>query len=113
MGDPRLRGDDIGRGLIVDPRRSLPLLVLSKAEASKAEWAGMTEGGVLGGGPLGEGVAEAARRSPPEPALSKAEWAGMTWVRRADKAAGARGRPSPLANFATFSREKFYPRINS
>jgi len=30
-----------------------------------------------------------------------------------DKAAGARGRPPPLANFATFSREKFYPRINS
>ena len=25
-----------------DPRRSLPLLVLSKAEASKAEWARMT-----------------------------------------------------------------------
>lgn len=39
--------------------------------------------------------------------------AGMTWVRRGDKAAGARGRPPPLANFSTFSREKFYPRINS
>jgi len=28
--------------MIADPRRSLPLLVLSKAEVSKAEWAGMT-----------------------------------------------------------------------
>ncbi len=28
--------------MYTDPRRSLPLLVLSKAEASKAEWAGMT-----------------------------------------------------------------------
>ena len=28
-----------------EPRRSLPLLVLSKAEASKAEWAGMTREG--------------------------------------------------------------------
>ena len=29
-----------------DPRRSLPLFVLSKAEASKAEWAGMTKVGI-------------------------------------------------------------------
>jgi hypothetical protein len=29
--------------MYTDPRRSLPLLVLSKAEASKDEWAGMTK----------------------------------------------------------------------